>query len=222
MLNSTKRGRIRPVTLLALLLSASIAVISLSFLPGVAEPITTSPEPANGDRSFIPAGTSIPVKYDKAEKILLTPAETYALSLTVTDNIKNSAGRVIIPDGSQIVGEIKPSTRGSRFFSQKIFLPAAKPQEERFDAVSEVVDHLEKIIKGVNPDRIVRGAALGQSASVLLASLTDDRPIERALLRGGGWEVLAGWLLRGESVELLSIEPRRDLQLTLRSDFTRP
>jgi hypothetical protein len=221
MLDFTKRGRSRNVTLLTMLLSASIAVIWLSLLPVLARQTGAVLHPTSGDSRFIPAGTRIPVQYDRAEKILLTPEETYTLSLTVTDTVKNSLGNVIIPDGSQIVGEIKPSDRGSRFFSQKIFLKTQKPREEQIDAVSEVVNHLEKIIKGVNPDRIVRGAALGRSASVVLASLTDNRSVERGILRDGGWEVLAGWLLRGEAVELLSIDPRRDLQLTLRSDFGR-
>jgi len=79
---------------------------------------------------LIPAGTDIPVKYEQGEKILLTKQETFSLSLTVTDNIKNSQGQTIIPDGSQIIGEIKPDGQGSRFLSQKIFLKTRQPQEK--------------------------------------------------------------------------------------------
>ncbi|MEG3438594.1 hypothetical protein V0288_15790 [Pannus brasiliensis CCIBt3594] len=221
MLDFTKRGRAREVTLLTLLLSASIVTISLSYLPVLARQSLEIQSATRSTPSFIPAGTAIPVRYDRAEKILLTPEETYSLSLTVTESIKNALGKVIIPDGSQIIGEIKPSERGSRFFSQKIFLKEERPRSEPIDAISDAVNHLQKIIKGANPDRVIKGAALGESAAALLASLTDDRPIDRSLLRNGRWEVLAGWLLRGESLELVSIEPRRDLTLTLRSDFDR-
>lgn len=220
MLNFTKRGRAPEVTLLTLLLSAAIVTISLSYLPVLARQSAGIPPVTRTNASFIPAGTAIPVRYDKAEKILLAPEETYALSLTVTESIKNALGKVIIPDGSQIIGEIKPSERGSRFFSREIFLKEEKPRSESIDAISDALNHLEKIIKGANPERIIKGAALGESAAALLASL-EDRPIDRPLLHNGRWEVLAGWLLRGESLELLSIDPRRDLTLTLRSDFDR-
>jgi hypothetical protein len=161
MLYFQKQGRHHPLTLLTMLLSR-----------------------------LIPAGTDIPVKYEQGEKILLTKQETFSLSLTVTDNIKNSQGQTIIPDGSQIIGEIKPDGQGSRFLSQKIFLKTRQPQEKSIDAISSVFTRLERLIKGVNPDKIIQGAVLG------------------------------GWLLRGESVELLSINPKEDLKLTLRSDFT--
>jgi hypothetical protein len=172
-----------------------------------------------GNDRLIPAGTDIPVKYEQGEKILLTKQETFSLSLTVTDNIKNSQGQTIIPDGSQIIGEIKPDGQGSRFLSQKIFLKTRQPQEKSIDAISAVFTRIERLIKGVNPDKIIQGAVLGKSAASVLASFTSDQPVSE-IIRGGGLEVLAGWLLRGESVELLSINPKEDLKLTLRSDFT--
>jgi hypothetical protein len=221
MLNFKKRGRARPVALLTLLLSASLVALALSLTPAIAKQLVKIQPLAITDSLRIPAGTAIPVKYEKAAKILLTQEETFALSLTVTDSLKTADGQVLIADGSQIIGEIKPSSRGSQFFSQKIFLKQDKPQEESIDAISGVVDRLEKIIKGIDPAQIIKGAALGPSAAAVLASLTEDKPIDRGLLREGGLEVLAGWLLRGESVNLLSIDPQRDLQLTLRSDFTR-
>jgi hypothetical protein len=205
-----------------MLLSASFVVVSLSLTPAIARqfaPINQiKPIPLGNDR-LIPAGTDIPVKYEQGEKILLTKQETFSLSLTVTDNIKNSQGQTIIPDGSQIIGEIKPDGQGSRFLSQKIFLKTPQPQEKSIDAISAVFTRLERIIKGVNPDKIIQGAVLGKSAASVLASFISDQPVSE-IIRGGGLEVLAGWLLRGESVELLSINPKEDLKLTLRSDFT--
>lgn len=57
----------------------------------------------------IPAGTPIPVIYDKAEKILVTRTETVPLTLTVAENIRNAGGTVVIPKGSQIRGNYVPS-----------------------------------------------------------------------------------------------------------------
>lgn len=223
MLNFQKRGHYRPVTLLTMLLSASFVVVSLSLTPAIARqfaPINSIKQIPQRTYQLIPAGTAIPVQYNQGKKILLTKEETFSLSLTVTDNIKNSQGQIIIPDGSQIVGEIKPDGQGSRFLSQKIFLKTSQPQEKSIDAISAVFTRLERIIKGVNPDKIIQGAVLGKTAASVLASFTSDQPISEGLLRGGGLEVLAGWLLRGESVELLSINTKEDLKLTLRSDFS--
>jgi hypothetical protein len=210
------------VTLLTRLLSASFVVVSLSLTPAIARqfaPINSIKQIPLRNYQLIPAGTAIPVQYNQGEKILLTKEETFSLSLTVTDNIKNSQGQIIIPDGSQIVGEIKPDGQGSRFLSQKIFLKTPQTQEKSIDAISEVFTRLERIIKGANPDKIIQGAVLGKTAASILASFTSDQPISEGLLRGSGLEVLAGWLLRGESVELLSINTKEDLKLTLRSDF---
>lgn len=219
--NFQKRGRVHPATSLTILLSASLIAVSLALNPAIARQFSREQPFVFSQSLPIAAGTSIPIEYDQAKKILLTKEETYTMSLTVTDSIKNTQGEVIIPNGSQIIGEIKPTSQGSQFFSQKIILKAEKPQTEPIDAVSAVLTRLEKIIKGVNPDQIIKGAVLGQSAAAVLAAFTEDKPLDRRLLMDGGLEVLAGWLLRGESVELLSIDPQKDLNLTLRSDFIR-
>ena len=220
MLYFQKQGRHHPLTLLTMLLSASFVVVSLSLTPAIARQFAPIKPILLGNNQLIPAGTDIPVKYEQGKKILLTKQETFSLSLTVTDNIKNSQGQTIIPDGSQIIGEIKPDGQGSRFLSQKILLKTRQPQEKSIDAISAVFTRIERLIKGVNPDKIIQGAVLGKSAASVLASFTSDQPVSEGLLRGGGLEVLAGWLLRGESVELLSINPKEDLKLTLRSDFS--
>ena len=50
------------------------------------------------------AGTPIAVRYEK-EKILVAPDETAPLTLTVNENIVSSQKTILIPSGSQIVGE---------------------------------------------------------------------------------------------------------------------
>jgi len=124
MLNFQKQGRHHPLILLTMLLSASFVVVSLSLTPAIARqfaPINPiKPIPLGNDR-LIPAGTDIPVKYEQGEKILLTKQETFSLSLTVTDNIKNSQGQTIIPDGSQIIGEINPMVKVRVFYPKKSF-----------------------------------------------------------------------------------------------------
>ena len=69
------------------------------------------------------AGTKIPVIYEEAEKILVTKDETLPITVKVTKNIINDTGKIIIPIGSQVVGEIQPAGKGSRFVAQYLILP---------------------------------------------------------------------------------------------------
>ncbi|CDN16717.1 FOG: PKD repeat [Richelia intracellularis] len=49
---------------------------------------------------IIPEGTAIPVRSDKAEKILVTKDETAPLTLTVSQNVITDRGDILIPAGS--------------------------------------------------------------------------------------------------------------------------
>jgi hypothetical protein len=209
-LNNHSQGK--NITLITLILSASLVGIFSVITPAQDRGILS-------DALLIPAGTTIPVKYDKGNKILLTREETLSLTLTVADNIKNLQGVTIIPGGSKIIGEIKPQEKGSQFISEMVMIGDKEPKSQKFDAISEVITRIEKLIKGGNPERVIKGAVLGHYAQAVIASLRDNKPISSDFLRYGGLEALGGWLLRGESIDLVSIDPDRDLKLTLRSDF---
>lgn len=226
--------------LIALLVSTTTITPFFSLFPAAAQ---LFPRPSNSvfnsNRVVIPAGTQIPVQYDEAEKILVTREETMPLTLKVAANLKNRNGTILIPYGSEIVGQIEPSGNGSRFVAQKLVIkrcdsapltgarecaPESEQQslEYSLDATSEVVTRTETVKEGASAGDILKGAAIGAAASSVIAAIIGDKAIAtEEVLGGAGLGALAGWILGGDSAELISIDPDRDLTLTLHSDLNR-
>jgi hypothetical protein len=170
----------------------------------------------------IPAGTTIPVKYEK-DKILVTKDETVPLTVTVDRNITTSDGRTIIPAGSQVVGELRPvkDQGGSQFVAQKLVING---QETPINASSDVITTTETVRKGVNVGGLVKNAALGTAAAAAISAVTGDRAIAtEELLIGGGAGVVLSLIqnfLGRNSVDLIAIQPNTDLNLKLLSPLT--
>lgn len=165
------------------------------------------------------AGTKIPVIYEEAEKILVTKDETLPITVKVTKNIINDTGKIIIPIGSQVVGEIQPAGKGSRFVAQYLILP--DQSEVSLVAYSSVITSTEVIEAGKNTDAIWQGALAGSAAATIIAAVTGDTAIAtEEVLGGAGFGALAGFLFGGNNTqELISINTREDLNLTLRADL---
>ena len=166
----------------------------------------------------IPAGTLIPVGYDEAEKVVLTPDESMRLRLTVVQDIRDTQGRVIIPFGSEIEGQLRPVSDGTQFLAEQLIIG----DRRRFpiDAISKVVTDTERVTKGANAGDILKGAAVGTAAAALLSGILGDNVIAtERLLIGAGLGALSGVLLGREKVEVVVIYPEEDLDLRLRSDF---
>lgn len=217
-----KNSPLRPVTFIGV----SLGTLLFLFNPALADRCFsegTKSQLTAQNPAALTVGTKIPVRYDRSHKILLTKEESFALTLIVANNIKNQQGRVIIPDGSQIVGEIKPSGQGSRFLSQKLLIFSREQPIKvySFDAVSQWLERVQTLIKGVNPDELIKGATLSQAAAGVIAAIKGEQSPHNSqdILPPAGLEALAGWLLTGERIELLSIVPERDLTLTLQSEF---
>ncbi|HEY9671965.1 MAG TPA: S-layer homology domain-containing protein [Waterburya sp.] len=170
----------------------------------------------------IPAGTTIPVKYEK-DKILVTKDETVPLTVAVDRNITTSDGRTIIPAGSQVVGELRPvkDQGGSQFVAQKLVING---QETPINASSDVITTTETVRKGVNVGGLVKNAALGTAAAAAISAVTGDRAIAtEELLIGGGAGVVLSLIqnfLGRNSVDLIAIQPNTDLNLKLLSPLT--
>lgn len=163
---------------------------------------------------LIPAGTAIPVSYDK-EKIVLTPTETVPVTLTVAQDIISSRGRVLIPAGSQIKGNLRPTQDGTQFVAEQITI---ENRDYSIDATSEIVTRREVITKQSNP-RWLEGAAIGGAASAILAEIFGRIDLWE-VLGGAGVGALASVLFRGKKeVEVIVVEPATDLELTLQSNF---
>ncbi|QZZ20084.1 hypothetical protein J5X98_22815 [Leptothermofonsia sichuanensis E412] len=163
----------------------------------------------------IPAGTRIPVRYDGADKVVVAPNETSPLTLRVASNIRNTAGMMLVPAGSEIRGKLVPSGYGSRFVSETLILPggAAYP----INADSRVVTRIEEVNQ-TNGTAIATGAAVGAGAATILSGTTGRRRITFGkILAGAGAGALGGLLLGKRRKEVVVIYPRTDLTLTLNS-----
>lgn len=161
----------------------------------------------------IPKGFVIPVEYEE-EKILVTPEETVPITLLVAADIKDSRRNILIPYGSEITGEIQPSDdeSGSFFRADEIVFPDGTTQS--IDAVSEVATRRETVKEGAKAGDILQGAAIGGAAAAVLSEIFGDIGALE-VLGGAGAGALAGVLLGKNEVELVSIDPNNDLDLTL-------
>ncbi|MEG3938612.1 MULTISPECIES: hypothetical protein [unclassified Microcoleus] len=207
--------------------SATAAILSLGITFGTSAPLVVA-APASAQQRIsqfdsirIPAGSVIPVSYEK-NKIVVTTDETSPLTLTVARDIRTAQGRVSIPAGSQIVGELRPVKRGNQRGSQFVAseLIVSRRQRYRIDGYSGIITRTEKIQKGAGTGSVAQGAALGAAAAAALAGITGDKAIAtEEVLGGAGIGALAGVLLGRRSVDVIVIRPEQDLAVRLRSDI---
>ncbi|WP_017318575.1 hypothetical protein [Mastigocladopsis repens] len=170
----------------------------------------------------IPAGVTLPVTYDK-DKIVVTPDETAPITLKVARNIVNRGGNVLIPQGTEIVGQMQPITRngvkGTYFVAQELVFPNGNRQS--INANSQIITRKETISKGGSTGKIIQDAAIGAGAASVIALLTGNQRIEALEpVLGAGAGAAASVLLRRNKAEVVVVEPQRgDLNLTLRSNL---
>ena len=167
-------------------------------------------------RIAIPSGTSLPVRYEETEKIVVMPDETAPVTLQIAANIKDRQGRILIPYGTELIGEMRPAQNGSRFVAQELRVPGESPQS--INAASQVVTRRETIRRGASTGDILEGAAIGAAAASVIAGVTGDRAIAtEEVLGGAGLGALGGIFLGKDKVEVISIDPNEDLDITLTS-----
>ena len=225
---NAKHRKIATSLLLIMSASATTIVNTIKIHPAQAQ---LFPEPSSPrEREFntprrdsttipntVPSGFVIPVEYEE-EKILLTPDETVPVTLLVAANVRDSRGNTLIPFGSEIIGQIEPSEdeSGSWFVADEIVYPDGSSQS--IDAVSNVITRRETIKKGANAGDILKGAAIGGAAATVLAEIFGDIDALE-VIGGAGAGAVAGLLLGGNEVELISIDPNNDLDLTLQTNL---
>ena len=165
----------------------------------------------------IPRGTVLPVTYDK-DKIVVAPTETSAVTLKIARNIRTSSGALLIPAGSQVEGELRPSQGGTQFVARTLVL--TNGDRLSIDASSNVVTRRETIKKGADVGTILTGAGIGAGAAAIIAGVTGNRRISKTnVLIGGGLGALGQFLLRRNSAEVLVVNPQTDLSLTLNNSL---
>ena len=201
-------------------LSASTAFIPLLMAKSIAatpgEYVIAQRLPDSWRVAVVPAGTIIPVRYDK-DKIVLTKEETVPVTLTVGRDITSSRGTTMIPAGSLIKGSLKPVDGGTQFVAEEVTL-YQDAQPEPINATSQVITRTETVSRRTNPN-IFRGAAIGAGAAAILSEIFGKIDIWE-VVGGAGLGALAEVLLRNKrDVEMVVVEPETDLSLTLQSNF---
>ncbi len=168
----------------------------------------------------ITTGTIIPVTY-KAEKILLTKDETVPVTLIVASDLANSNGFILIPKGSEVTGEFRPSGNGTQFVAQQLKLVDGRTYTLK--ATSQVVTETETVNKSTNLGTFLKNAAVGAGAAAAISAVTGDRAIAtEELLIGAGAGLIATLIpqfLGKNKIDLLVVKPEANLNLTLNSDL---
>ncbi len=207
--------------------SGTAALMALAIATGTSAPLFTtasasaqlfpsSPRSTTPTQVTIPSGTTIPVRYEKAEKIVVSPKETMPVTLTVASNIINRSGTILIPAGSTIEGELQPATNGSQFVAKTL---VTNNRRQSINATSRVISQTT-VRQGSKTSNILKGAAVGAAASAALGALTGDRAIAtEEILLGTGAGALGGALLRNRKADVVVIEPNTDLAVTLNSNL---
>lgn len=172
----------------------------------------------------IPAGTTLSVKYDVAQKILVAPNEPAPITLTLNlarNVISNSSS--IIPAGSQIVGELvtMQDQETAQFVAKEIILTDGT--RIPISASSKIIDRTEQISKKARLDRIVKNSALSTAAAAAVTAMSGNAAFTaNGVILNSGFgssSELVGAFRNQEKVNLISINPNRDLTLTLNSDL---
>lgn len=170
------------------------------------------------NESRLVKGTKIPLQHPE-DKIFVTNTETVPITFTVRRNILLN-NQVVIPKGSEVIGEIRPAGNGTKFVADTIELPSGKILSVK--ASSPVITDTETIRKGMNVGVLLRNAAFGTAAAAAIAGVTGDRRITTGeLLLGTGTGVLATLIAQFaglNQVDLLVIRPN-NLHMQLDRDL---
>ena len=149
----------------------------------------------------IPVGTVIPLNYEKADKILVSKSDVIPLTLTVARDIRNQNGIVVIAAGSEVKGTLEAAGRGVRFIADEIALDGGN-RTIPLNATSRLITTTETVRKGAKTQDILAGTVAGAGAAVGTLA---------------GWGLPAAGIVGGSSVQLYSVNPDRDLNITLQS-----
>lgn len=214
---------LKNTVLMTVLMSTTLINPFLPLTPVVAQTRQNPPVNLN-NYLMIPAGTLIPIQYQGSDKILIKPNETASLTLIVAGDIRNSQGVIIIPAGSEVIGDLQPVSNGTQFIARELVI---NNQGYYLDATSRVITTTETVKTGATTADIITGTLAGAGAATIIAGTTGDRRIDPLeVLAGAAVGTLAGWglpeagVIGGGQETYISINPNRDLTLTVQSPTT--
>ncbi|MCA1991977.1 MAG: S-layer homology domain-containing protein, partial [Coleofasciculus sp. S288] len=127
---------------------------------------------------------------------------------------------IIIPAGSEVVGELRSTASGAQFVAQTLVMNG---QQMSINASSGTITTTETVRQGRSVGDLLKNAALGTAAAAAISAVTGDRAIAtEELLIGGGAGVVLDLIQRflgRNSVDLIVIQPDTDLDLRLNDDL---
>lgn len=198
-------------------LTITIGATAPLMMPDTASAQLFPQSPRTTNQVTIPTGTSIPIRYDQAEKIVISPTETMPLTLKVAANIVNRSGSILIPAGSLVVGQMQPADGGSQFVASELVTYQGRRQS--ISASSDVIK-TSQVSQGASTGNILKGAVVGSAAAAALGGLTGDRRITAGeVLIGTGVGAVGGLVLGRKKADVVVVNPDTDLNLTLRSSL---
>lgn len=173
----------------------------------------------------IPAGTTLPVRYNVAKKILVSPNEPgpIPLTLTLARNVSSFNANSLIPAGSQIVGELVTiqDQQTAQFVAKELVL--ADGQRIEISATSPLIERTSEISKNQKVDRIIKNSALGTAAAAAFAAMSGNPLVasQQVILNSGfgSSAELIGAFRNQEKATIITIFPNSDFTLTLNSDL---
>jgi len=169
----------------------------------------------------IPAGTQIPLRYEGTQIVI--GSEPIPVSLRVAQNIVDAQGRILIPVGSNVAGQIQPVQGGARFIARELTFPIQPtPPAIPMSAASDPFN--TTIRSGGNATtNILIGTGVGAGAGAGIAAVTGDRKIQAwEPLVGAAAGAILGAFSPRNSTQTLVLNQNTDLIVTLDADLVVP
>jgi hypothetical protein len=164
----------------------------------------------------LPAGTVIPSTYEGGSRILVKPDETLQLKLTVSRDVYDPRGGLLIPAGSEIDGQLEPSRGGTQYVARQIRL--RNGGSYNLSARSPVITRIETVRRGAGTRTIVTGAVAGGATATIISAALGEVGVLKSL-GGAGVGALSGFFLGRRSVDVVVVDAKSDLELTLDNNF---
>ncbi len=137
-------------------------------------PYPTPIPPIAQNPANIAAGTQIPTRYLEAPLIVLAPNETVEITLVTMTDINDSWGRLAIPRGSQIHGQIQPVQGGSRFVADGLLL--RNEQRIPLSATSAIV-RTNLSLRDPNILNILQNSAIGSTVAATITRIAGNQTV---------------------------------------------
>ncbi|MGB7519327.1 MAG: hypothetical protein WA896_06825 [Spirulinaceae cyanobacterium] len=209
-----------PIILFSTFVTGTIlsATAATAQIPNLEENETSLPF-NNSENLVVPSGQKILVNYKGADKLLVTKDETMALTLTVAADIQDSQGKLVIPKGSRILGQLQPISNGMQFLAQELVI--GEDQRYSLEATSGIVTRSETLDKDSQSGEKLKNTVVSVAVGALTEVINGGSPeIPTELLGGTFLEVMNELLLGTKEVEMIAVYPNSDLHLTLLSDLS--